>query len=147
AGDFLADEVPDVVRRDDTDTAPTDLGVASANQRMPSSMGMTFSVDTVAVEAVEITVKAARYEPEDEHGEPITPERGESRTVERQRERWRRKPVEGLPVRVDLGVEGMHPAVGVAEGLELRVMVRRTDTTPIVTVTVTLVNTLLAPRD
>ncbi|MGA6167998.1 helicase-related protein [Amycolatopsis magusensis] len=143
----------DLDELDGTDTAPevgggpgeegdqdgTDLGISMSNLRRPSSMGMTFSVDTTVCDRVSIQVHGARYVPEDETGRPVTPVRSEARSTEDQRERWRRVALDCTPVQVDLTTTGMRRHDGFEDGLELRVLVRP-PARDAVTVTVTLVN-------
>ncbi|QDQ96352.1 helicase-related protein [Tomitella fengzijianii] len=136
-----ADQVPDVVKGDDEEGGRPDLGVAQANLRRPSSMGLTFSVDTATAAMVTVAVRAARYSPEDEHGMPLTPQRSQARSTGQQRERWRRRQVDCDPVTVPLNPPGMRAADRLADGLELRTLVRPADDRGVVTMTVTIVNT------
>ncbi len=54
---------------DDSDESGyADPPVSLANTRYPSSMGMTFAVDTTRASCVEVRVEAARYEPEETDG-------------------------------------------------------------------------------
>jgi len=133
---------PDVVRGDDGQQGQPDLGVALTNLRKPSSMGLTFGVASGVASTIQVTVSAAQYMPEDEDGLPVTPTRGEARSTDQQRERWRRAPLECDPVSVDVSVPGMQPPVPLCPGLELRVLVRTPDSAGVVTVTATIVNTL-----
>lgn len=133
---------PDVVRGDDVEQSQTDLGVALTNSRKPSSMGLTVGVDIEVAALIDVTVRAARYLPEDVNGLPIEPVRSEARSTEQQRERWRRSPLECDPVSINLSVSGMQAPVVLCPGLELRVLVRNADRLGVVTVTVTVVNTL-----
>lgn len=133
---------PDVVSRDDGEQGTADLGVALTNLRKPSSMGLTFGVGSDIATTVHVTVRAAQYAPEDEHGLPVEPTRSEARTTGQQRERWRRAPLECDPVPIDISAPGMQPPVALCPGLKLRALVRTPDTAGVVTVTVTIVNTL-----
>jgi len=131
-----------VVTGDSLDDGSTDLGVSLANLRKPSSMGITFSVDPAASSTIIAQVSTATYLPEDDQGRPVEPRRGEARSVEQQRERWRRSPVTCAPVVIDVTQPGSKEPVALCPGLELRVLVRK----PLapggaVTVTATLVNT------
>ncbi|WP_212744392.1 helicase-related protein [Rhodococcus sp. Q] len=141
-GEEEGGEAPDVVRGDDGEQGVTDLGVALTNLRKPSSMGLTFGVGSDIATTVHVTVRAAQYAPEDEDGLPVEPTRSEARTTGQQRERWRRAPLECDPVPVDVAVPGMQPPVALCPGLELRTLVRTPDSAGVVTVTVTIVNTL-----
>ncbi|MBM4481843.1 DNA helicase [Rhodococcus hoagii] len=135
-------DAPDVVRGDDGEQGQTDLGVALTNLRKPSSMGLTFGVALEIASTVHVTVRAARYTPEDENGLPVEPTRSEARSTGQQKERWRRAPLECDPVPIELTVPGMQPPVVLSPGLELRTLVRTPDGDGVVTVTVTIVNTL-----
>lgn len=131
-----------VVTGDSGEEGGTDLGVALANRRRPSSMGMTFAVDPTVASTITATVTTATYVPEDENGLPVEPRRSEARSTEKQRERWRRVPVACAPVPIDVTIPGSRAATPLCPGLELRVLVRR----PVapygtVTVTATLVDT------
>ena len=131
------DTAPEVGSSEDGDQ-DADVGVALANRRRPSSLGMTFSVDTAVTERISVEVQAARYRPEDELGRPVKAIRTEARSTDEQRERWRRVRGDHPAVAVEVSVPGMHRRVEV-EGVELRVLVRPVQE-GIATVTVTLVN-------
>lgn len=133
---------PDVVRGDDAEQGNDELGVTLTNQRKPSSMGLTFGVATDVSDTIYVTVRTARYAPEDENGVPIEPTRSEARSTERQRERWRRIPIECEPVTVAVGTPGVQKPRVLSPGLELRVLARKADEFGVSTVTVTIVNTL-----
>ncbi|UUE23362.1 DNA helicase [Rhodococcus qingshengii] len=137
-----AGDAPDVVRGDDVEQGTPDLGVSLANRRKPSSMGLTFGVAPEIASSVYVTVRAARYAPEDESGSPVEPKRSDARSTEQQKERWRRVPWESHRVPIDLAASGMQPRVELCSGLELRTLVRTPDSDGVVTVTVTVVNTL-----
>ncbi|MFJ1597698.1 helicase-related protein [Streptomyces sp. NPDC088261] len=127
--------------RDVEDTAP-DLGVSLANDRRPSSMGLTFAVDPTVTSTILVTTEAARYDPVDAEGRPVAAKRAEARSTSEQSERWRRRELTLRPVTIDIGRSGMRPAEIVDEGLEIRALVRRpTGPRGTVTVTVTLINT------
>lgn len=140
-GEEQGGDAPDVVRGDDGEQGVADLGVALTNLRKPSSMGLTFGVGS-DVPTVHVTVRAAQYVPEDEDGLPVEPTRSEARATGQQRERWRRVPLECDPVPIDVTVRGMPPRTALCPGLELRALVRPPDGAGVVTVTVTVVNTL-----
>nr|WP_225954050.1 helicase-related protein [Kibdelosporangium phytohabitans] len=134
------DKPPDVVRGDDAEQETGDLGVALANRRKPSSIGLTFGVDPTVAGTVHARVQTAIYLPEDDNGEPIEPRRSEARSVEQQRERWRRVPLRCETVSIDVTSPGMHVHVVHESGLQLRVLVRPAVADGAVTVTATLVN-------
>ncbi|MCM1937271.1 DNA helicase [Streptomyces sp. G3] len=136
------DTPPDVVLGDDAEQGASDLGIALANLRKPSSMGLTFAVDPAVSPQVTVTVTAARYVPEDEAGRRIEPRRSEARSTERQKERWRREPLACEPGRIDVRWPGSVKGLS-CEGLEWRALVRPA-VEGTVTVTVTVVNTLTA---
>ncbi|SFQ16215.1 helicase-related protein [Amycolatopsis rubida] len=133
--------VPELSAHKDIEQDEVDLGVALSNQRRPSSMGMTFSVDTEVAPYISIVVEGARYVPEDAEGNPVEAGRTEARSTDDQRERWRRVPVEIEPVVLDVTVAGTRKIEDLAAGLELRALVRA-PADGVVTATVTLVNTL-----
>ncbi|MFZ3497843.1 helicase-related protein [Streptomyces sp. 5.8] len=136
------DTPADVVRGDDSEQGATDLGVALANRRKPSSMGLTFAVDPKLARSVHAAIRVAMYVPEGEDGLPVEPRRSEARSTEQQKERWRRVPVPCEPTSIDVTVPGMHKPGNLPLGLELRTLVRPAASDGTVTVTVTLVNTL-----
>jgi hypothetical protein len=127
-----------------TEDAGVDLGVALANLRRPSSMGLTFAVDpTTCGGRITAQVRAAMYAPEDENGLPVAPRFTEARSTERQRERWRRVPLTIEPQVIDVTKPGQITFSDLHPGLELRVLVRKpTGPQNVVAVTATLVNTM-----
>ncbi|MFG2950458.1 helicase-related protein [Streptomyces adustus] len=132
------DTPPDVVSGDDAEQGATDLGIALANLRKPSSMGLTFAVDPQVSHHLNITVEAARYVPEDEAGHRIEPRRSEARSTERQKERWRREQLSCEPGQFDVRWPGSVTGP-LCEDLEWRALVRPA-VQGTVTVTVTVVN-------
>ncbi|WP_405736918.1 helicase-related protein [Streptomyces sp. NBC_01537] len=136
------DEAPFASRRD-SEEQPQDLGVALANTRRPSSMGLTFAVDPAISGSIALTVQAAMYAPEDAEGNPISARRTEIRSTEDQREHWRRTALVLEPITVDVTVPRSHEPVVLHPGLELRVLVRpAAEPHGTVTVTATVVNSL-----
>ncbi|RFU42346.1 DNA helicase [Actinomadura logoneensis] len=125
-----------------------DTGVAMANRKMPSAMGITFAVDPKRASAVTVTATAAVYEPIDENDRLVAALRASrGGTDEDHTLRWRRRPLSIEPVQVEIDhareerrelVEGL--------GLELRVTVRGADENGDVAVTTTLVNARTAAR-
>ncbi|UQX03987.1 helicase-related protein [Streptomyces sp. RerS4] len=142
------DAVPLGVRRDAEEDA-VDLGVALANVRMPSSIGLTFAVDPAVSRRIRFTVRAAVYRPEDAEGRPVAARRTEARSTEAQREHWRRAPLPIESVVVDVTEPGMRPSEALHPGLDLRVLVRpAAGPDGSVTVTATVVNSLeVGPYD
>lgn len=127
--------------RDIEDTTP-DSGVSLANDRRPSSMGLTFAVDPAVTSTILVTAEAAAYDPVDAAGRPVAAKRAEARSTSEQSERWRRRPLTLRPVTIDVTRAGMQPAEIVDEGVEIRALVRRpAGPHGTVTVTVTLINT------
>jgi hypothetical protein len=125
-----------------------DTGVSLANVQAPSAMGITFSVDPDAAPTVLVEADMAVYDAIDENDEIVIARRAESRSMEDEKLRWRRRPVAIEPVTIDVTVPGsekiQRPDFPI--GLELRARVRRPDDGT-VTVTVTLVNVKEAAHD
>ncbi|MEU8347795.1 helicase-related protein [Spirillospora sp. NPDC048832] len=116
----------------------SDIGVSLANVQTPSSMGLTFAVDSAVSSTVTATVEAAMYDPIDEVGNVVAAKRAERRTTEKDDVRWRRRPLELEPVVIDVTRPGQC-AKPLGSGLEMRLRVRR-PRDGAVAVTVTLVN-------
>ncbi|WP_166029042.1 helicase-related protein [Streptomyces chilikensis] len=135
-----ADVAPEV-RRGDAEERGLEAGVSLANDRRPSSMGLTFAVDPSVSRTVVVAVEAAMYEPVDEAGNTMVVKRSTARSTSDQRENWRRKPLELPEVEIDVTRPDM-TRHDLAEGIQLRALVRRPAATGTVTVTVTLVNEL-----
>lgn len=132
--------------------APPDPGVSLANARYPSSMAITFAVDTTRTDRIVITVSAGRYVPVEDpeqvkmlddtddtddtvHGGAV-PETRSRRDIP---DRWRRIPVLGPTV--EIGVGELHDRrIAVEPGLELFVRVRPADPDGLASVTAALVN-------
>ncbi|GAA4956319.1 helicase-related protein [Yinghuangia aomiensis] len=134
------DDTLALVRGGDGEEDAVERSISLANVRRPSSMGLTFAVDPAVAERIVVRTTAAVYRPEDADGNPVVASRIEARSTREQRERWRRVPLD-LP---DVAVDVTRPdTVGhpLAEGLELRVLVRPRGEHGTVTVTVTLINT------
>jgi hypothetical protein len=141
----------DTAEQDGPDTAPLptrgdpeeaggteDLGVSG--DRRPSSMGLTFAVDSDTSRIV-VSARAAVYQPTDAEGHPIPARRAEARTTAEQRERWHRKELDLPDVPIDVTTPVGDLRVDLDHRAQLRVVVRRPDpVTRTVTVTVTLVN-------
>lgn len=111
---------------DDSDEATfADPPVAMANVRYPSSLGVTFAVDTQMSTAITVTVTAARYE----------------RTEEATGDRWRRVVVRCPEVRLSVGAPVDQVRQRLAEGLELFSRIRVADCSGAAAVTLALINT------
>ncbi|MER7457507.1 helicase-related protein [Micromonospora sp. NPDC126480] len=122
----------------DKDEQP-DIGVSMANVQSPSTMGLTFAVDT-RCGSLTISVSAAAYEPIDAAGNPVEAEVETARSTDESPIRWRRRPVHAVPVAIDVTRPKPHTQA-VVPGLEIRALVREPDQERgTVTVTVTLVN-------
>ncbi|WP_030735322.1 helicase-related protein [Streptomyces sp. NRRL F-2890] len=135
------DDSPALVRgHGDGEEGLVEPGVLLANMRRPSSMGLTFAVDPTVSEWIVLHTTAAVYRPEDAEGNPVAAARIEARSMQEQRERWRRVPLD-LP---DIEVDVTTPTVvrrPLEEGLELRILVRPKGEHGTMTVTATLINT------
>ena len=145
---------------EDEEAGTVDPPVSLANRRYPSSVGLTFAVDTRAARTVTIEVEAARYQeiPDDED-EAATPsglvstspkvEQSERATGSRRwtgragpGSRWRRIPLSFDPIKLDVTTPGS-PRVDIGEGLELFCRVRPPNERGSASVTVALVNKLV----
>lgn len=124
----IAGMIPDEEQDDTSDDADevgfADPPVSLANTRYPSSMGLTFAVDTAVTSTVSVQVKAARYRRDDDA--------------------WQREPVDvpSLPVNVTAPATDEQDVV---DGLVLYSRVRQMDARGVVSVTLALVNRLEAP--
>lgn len=119
---------------DDGDEAAFgDPPVAMANTRYPSSMGITFAVDSAVTDGIVVTLDAARYEPD---GDPASADS------------WTRRPLEMVQVSIPTSQPDTRRAE-VSDGLEVYWRVRKPDDQGAVAVTVALVNrrTGAWPRD
>jgi hypothetical protein len=135
-----ADVAPEI-RAGDVEERGLDVGVSLANDRRPSSMGLTFAVDPSVSPTVVVRVEAAMYEPVDEAGNTIVAQRSTARSTSDQRENWRRKQLELPPAEIDVRQPGMKDR-DLTDGVRLRALVRRPSSSGTVTITVTLVNEL-----
>jgi hypothetical protein len=113
---------------EDGETTFADPPVSLANARYPCSMGITFAVDTEAVETVEVAVDTARYVPEETEGE----------------QRWLRRPL-SFTHSVDVRTPANGPEVQLEPGMNLYVRVRPADADSAAAVTIALVNRRQAP--
>ncbi|MGW7487072.1 helicase-related protein [Streptomyces sp. NPDC054786] len=146
AEDELAREEADESDYDEADSTLTvdevpDTGITLANVPRPSAMGITFAVDPSRSRTIRISPTAAVYDPVDGRGRPTVPQRAERRTTRTQDLRWRRRRLELCAPTIDVTRPG-HDPIKLADGLELRIRVRRpSETRGTVAVTATLVNT------
>ena len=105
-----------------------DPPVALANEKYPSSAGMTFAVDLSKATEITVTAMAALYVPEES-------EEGK---------RWTRRPLTIEPVLLRVGEPTPDHRISLAEGLELFARIRPADEAGAVAVTLALVNTRTA---
>ena len=128
--------------RDNLEESGTAQEVGAAGSRRPSSVGLTFAIDPAISGSVVIRARAAAYRPTDADGRPVPARRAEARTIADQHEQWRREELALPDTTVDVTTPAPDLRFELAEGVELRVNVRRPDRVwGTVTVTVTLVNT------
>jgi hypothetical protein len=112
----------------DDESTFADPPVALANEKYPSSAGMTFAVDLARTREVVVTASAAMYAPEEDE----------------KSKRWVRRVlmIDAVTIRVDEPVGDKR--VPLDDGLELFVRVRTAEVSGAVAVTVALANTRLA---
>jgi hypothetical protein len=136
----LADVDADVDQHVSEDSA-ADLGVSMAHTKRPSSVGMTFAVDTTRVSSIRVTISAGRYEAVDADGRPTEPVRADARATDDDGAAifWRRRQLTPTPIPLDVTRLDSSTAA-VEEGLEMRIRVRAADQGGAATVTLTLVN-------
>ncbi|GII52787.1 DNA helicase [Planotetraspora thailandica] len=120
-------------RHADRDSSP-DPAVTMANVRYPSSIGMTFAVDSTVTDVIIVTIEAASYVQES------AGERVRKRSTDDTDERWRREAIQIDPQELPVGEPGQH-RISIADSLELFARVRPQDGRGIVAVTVALINT------
>lgn len=115
-----------------------DPAVALSSVRYPSSMGMTFAVDSTVADEITFEVSAARYhqlDVEEATAGGARSRRHRAGAVER---RWRREPLAWGPLAIPL--EPAEHRKNVVDGLELYLRVRPADEQGHVTITAALVN-------
>ncbi|MEU7114316.1 helicase-related protein [Streptomyces sp. NPDC046182] len=128
--------------RDNVEESGTAQEVGAAGSRRPSSMGITFAIDPAISGTVVVRARAAAYRPTDADGKPVPARRAEARTTSDQQEHWRREELALPDITVDVATPAPDLRFDLADGVGLRVNVRRPDASVgTVTVTVTLVNT------
>lgn len=134
------DDAP-LLAHDDVEESGTVPDLGRADDRRPSSMGLTFAVDPAISASILVSARAAVYEPTDTDGNPVEPRRAEARSTSDQQEHWQRRELELPDHEVDVTTPVGDEQQGLLDGVALRVTVRRRDpTTGAVTITVTLVN-------
>lgn len=135
------DDAPVLRGRRDLEDPALELGVSLANDRRPSSMGVTFAVDPAVSRTIVVTTEAAVYDPVDSAGKPITAKRAEARTTSEQSEQWRRRTLALPPVTIDVTQPGTCSPPPLHDGVQITARVRRPSAAEgTVTVTVTLIN-------
>ncbi|MFD4252518.1 helicase-related protein [Amycolatopsis thermoflava] len=127
------DEEPEG-RHPDIDSS-VDPAISLANVRYPSSIGMTFAVDTRVTSNVTLTIEVARYVPDNLEGS----------SSDEDDERWRRVPEKVEPEVIDVSTPQDHRG-DVLDGLQLFVRVRPADEQGRVAVTAALLNVKKAGR-
>lgn len=135
------DEEP-VTRVDGLDESVSVAERPNAGDRRPSTVGLTFAVDSSVCREIVISARAAVYEPEDAGGRKVSALRSEARTTSDQRERWRRVELDLPSTSVDVTCPGRGASRDLLNGTaRLEVHVRRPSReSDNVTVTATLVN-------
>lgn len=116
----------------DVDSAP-DPAVAMANVRYPSSMGLTFAVNSTITESVVVEVDVAQYVSE------APAERSRLRSTDHVEELWHRRSIPVEPLAISVGEAGQIRQP-VSDNLELFVRIREKDARGAVAVTVALIN-------
>ena len=139
--DAVVDASQDIDVQDDVggdEGSAPDPPVAMANVRFPSSMGLTFAVDSSATELLVVKIEAARYEKvADQPGSTARrPRRGGLGPTEP----WRRVPLTMDPAEINVRQPTTGERVPVTDGLELFYRVRPADPKGIVAVTLVLLN-------
>jgi hypothetical protein len=122
----------------DEGTAP-DPPVAMANVRFPSSMGLTFAVDTNSTETIVVEVAAARYEKLTDDQVAVSPKRPRRGGLG-PTEPWRRVPQAISPVSIRVRAAIADHREALSTGLELFYRVRPADQSGISVVTVVVLN-------
>ncbi|MGQ4414671.1 helicase-related protein [Streptomyces sp. SAS_269] len=136
------DDTPVLARRD-TEDPGSDLGVSLANDRRPSSMGLTFAVDPSVSSTVGVRVEAAMYEPIDAEGRLVSAKRAEARTTSDQAERWPRRALSLPSLSVDVSRPGIQLSGPQHGDVLVQALVRKPSVpSGTVTVTVTLINNM-----
>lgn len=125
-----AHDLGDVQDEDDEGTY-ADPPVAMANIRYPSSMGLTFGIDTAQTSEVSVAVRTAKYEPLDAEGAPT---------------RWQRIPLDYKPIPIRVQKPNPLGHADIDENLQVVFRVRAADANGIAAVTVVLVNNKIRPE-
>lgn len=147
---FIAPEEDNDLEDDYDETALPDPPVAMANTRYPSSMGLTFVVDSAAAPRLRVAVEAARYVEVEASDPEEETDQGEANVRSRARRGassgWKREPLDVAPVFIDVSHPLADHRIEVADGLELFCRVRRADEQGRVPVTLVLLNKLFVKQ-
>lgn len=138
----------DIDETEDTDKeVVTDPPVALANVKYPSSMGMTFAVDSVVSPTITVHVSAARYVPLEEDTESDTSTSVKLRRAGK-RERWKREALEIAPIDLDITKPEAGFSQQLLEGQDLYLFyrIRPSDAFGSTPVTLVLVNNTIQPE-
>jgi len=117
----------DLAEDEDESTYP-DPPVALANEKYPSSAGLTFAVDLSRTKEIVVVASAARYVPDEVDAE----------------KQWSRHAIALEPVTLQVDVPSADRRIMLAEGLELFARIRPRDAARAVAITLALVNTRTA---
>jgi hypothetical protein len=131
------DNAPDLELENRHPTDAPDPAVTMANVRYPSSMGMTFSVDTTAADSIVVEVEAARYVPAATEGR-------RSRTSSAAEEAWQREPISVAPPSIKVSMANQPEPIRLMDNLRLFVRVRKANADGVAAVTLALINTFKA---
>jgi hypothetical protein len=127
--DEIRAEQDDDSQDDDSEEFAPDPAIAMANVRYPSSMGLTFAIDTSTALAISVVVSAAVYV------EEIVAEE-----EKRKRSQWRRAPIELPPVIIPLNGTTDGTKKELRPGLQLYYRIRKASN-GVKPVTVVILNT------
>lgn len=127
---------------DEDEDGLADPPVAMANVRYPSSMGMTFAVDSKAVKKINVAISCGKYEevPQPTDGETEKPRKRKRLGDLGPKSKWKRIKVEIKPFPIDVGSPEQGRQEPVADGLALFYRVRQPDAEGTVPVTIVLIN-------
>jgi hypothetical protein len=147
AGATIEDRNLDIVIEDGKDLSDedeeglADPPVAMANVRHPSSMGMTFAVDSKVVKSINVAIACGKYE---ELPQETEVEKGPKRKWFGglgPKSKWKRIKLDIKPFPIDIAVPEAGKQEAIGNGLALFYRVRQADAEGTVPVTVILINT------
>lgn len=144
--DDVLQEAAEPVSGESEENDTGDSPISQALMRYPTSMGITFSVDSARASSVRIAITAARYVPTGagDHGESASSQRPSRRKQIAKPESWTRNPQIVDPFDWDVATPGAKK-VDVIPGLQLYVYAR-VPKNGRVTVSVALRNTQVPPK-